>query len=182
MNGKRPGGWVALAWRCFRDEAMLAVSADAELLYLHALQFAGEGETDGRVPKAALGLLASKLVGSPEAAAGELLAVRLWSETERCYLIRNWDRWQDSAEQRRAARERDAKRKALSRGNADTTGDTPRDSWGESRGAGAGAGAGAGHSPKPPDPSANDFESEDQEPETWEDEHGYLFVGRRPDE
>ena len=55
-------------------------SADAELPWTHALAFTGEQETDDRIPAGALGLLALKLVGSPEAAAGELVGAGLWVE------------------------------------------------------------------------------------------------------
>ena len=137
MNGKRPGGWVALAWRYYRDERLLGVSADAELLWGHALAFTGEQATDGRVPRPALALLATKLIGSAEAAAGELVGAGLWVETDGGWAFGEaWERWQPTAAQVRDNRERAAKRKALSR----RFGDTPEDNPGESRSVGEGEG------------------------------------------
>lgn len=172
MNGKRPGGWVALAWRYYRDERLLAVSADAELLWCHALAFTGEQATDGRVPRTALGLLATKLVGSPEAAAGELVGAGLWVEARDGWTFAaSWERWQPTAEQAKASRERATKRKALSRAFSDSQQDSPR----ESRS--VGEGEGEVRSTDSPDPSAKDcFASSGQAPATYLDEHGYLFV------
>lgn len=178
MNGKRPGGWVALAWRYYRDERLLAVSADAELLWTHALAFTGEQATDGRVPAAALGLLATKLVGSPEAAAVELVGAGLWAEACSGWTFAaSWERWQPTAEQARAGRERATKRKALSRAFGDRTEDRP----GESRS--VGEGEGGVRSTSTPSPQRETIDaSQDQEPATWVDEHGYLFVGRPPED
>lgn len=178
MNGKRPGGWVALAWRYYRDERLLAVSADAELLWTHALAFTGEQATDGRVPAAALGLLATKLVGSPEAAAGELVGAGLWAEGPSGWTFTaSWERWQPTAEQVRANRERATKRKALSR----AFGDNHQDRRQESRS--VGEGEGEVRSTESPDPQRLTIvASQGPDPDTWVDEHGYLFAGRPPDD
>src|SRR3954471_5455448 len=99
VNGKRPGGWVALAWRYYRDPKFDDVSGDAELLWSHALAYCGEQETDGHVAGTALVALSQRLAGSPGAAAGELVGAGLWHETDRGYLVNGWDRWQVTAEQ-----------------------------------------------------------------------------------
>jgi hypothetical protein len=180
VNGKRPGGWVALAWRYYRDERLLEVSADAELLWGHALAFTGEQATDGRVPEAALPLLSSKLVGSAEDAAAELVAAGLWVERSVGWSFgAAWERWQPTAEQSRTDRERAAKRKALSRQFGDSMGDRV----GESRGVGEGEGEGEVRSTNSPYPSTRRRE-EDQDLEDparlgWEeytDAAGNLFV------
>lgn len=167
MNGKRPGGWVALAWRYYRDEKLLAVSADAELLWTHALAFAGEQETDGRIPAGALGLLASKLVGSVGAAAEELVAAGLWHETTRGYSFPGdtWGRWQQTAEQAAASRDRAAERKALWRRRHKSR-DAGRDGGQD---VAQGQGQGIAHVPVPA------LESESSEPELYERD-GRLYV------
>lgn len=182
---RRPGGWVALAWRYYRDPKFDDVSADAELLWTRALAYCGEQATDGRLARSILVALSPRLAGSAEAAAGELVAVGLWHEVGRGYLVNGWRRWQPSPEETRQERERDAKRKAVARSNADNARDNGRDIAPDIAGTsrGEGEGEGGGLSPTPPDPQRLTIvASQDQDPDTWVDEHGYLFVGRPPDE
>jgi hypothetical protein len=178
VNGKRPGGWVALAWRWFRDPKFDDLGADAERLWCRALAHCGEQGTDGYVARTVLVTLSARLAGSPEAAAGELVAAGLWHEVERGYHVNAWDQWQPTAEQVRAARERDAKRKALSRANADKSRTSGRSH------AAIGEGEGGEQSSTPPDPSAKDrcaSEGQGQEPDVWVDQNGLLWAGRRPE-
>jgi hypothetical protein len=172
-----------LAWRWFRDPRFDDVSLDAEALWCRALAYCGEQGTDGRVARSALPALSARLAGSAEAAAGELVAVGLWHELERGYVVNAWERWQPTAAETKAARERDAKRKALSRANADSR----RTSGGSHAATGEGEGEGEGHSPTSPSPSAKDrYASSGQELDTYLDDRGYLFVagldgnGQRP--
>lgn len=184
MNGKRPGGWVALACRYFRDPRFDDVSADAELLWCHALAYCGEQETDGHIGRGQLVGLSQRLSGSPAHAAGELVAAGLWVATGRGYAFPRWSDWQPTADQAERSRAREAERKARQR--TSPRGDTPSDngvspngSPGGSRSA-SGAGAGVGHSPTTPDPRRHASPGGGQSPE-WEevvDDDG-AFLGVR---
>jgi hypothetical protein len=184
VNRKRPGGWVALAWRWYRDPKFDDLSADAERLWCRALAYCGEQETDGRVARSILVVLSPRFAGSVEAAAGELVAAGLWHEVDRGYVVNAWDRWQPTAQQARTSRERDAKRKAVARANADNRADKSRTSGGSPSATGAGEGAGEGLSPTSPDPFPPARERRSQpsgEPtqirwEEFTDELGRSFV------
>jgi hypothetical protein len=198
VNGKRPGGWVALAWRYFRDPRFDDVSGDAELLWVHALAYCGEQGTDGHVARGTLVTLSQRLVGSPQSAAGELVAAGLWEPTTRGWVVHAWDRWQPTIEQVAAGRARHAERMAQWRGRDRTTDgvtgpsltpsrdvsrDVSRD--GASVGGGEeGEGEWEGHSPTSHSPFTRGRENlEDIEPQPtrigWEeytDAAGNLFV------
>jgi hypothetical protein len=180
VNGKRPGGWVALAWRYFRDPKFSRVSDGAELLYLRALAYSGEHESDGAVDRVMLFALRPRVRIHPSRLAAELVAAGLWIETVDGYSVPpdTWSRWQDTAEQRRAARARTAERQARFR-ERNATRNPSRNG-----GPGAGAGAGAVRSTKTPVPLHAVQEpdaSQDPPPATWLDDRGYLFVGRPDD-
>jgi hypothetical protein len=176
VNGKRPGGWVALAWRYYRDPKFAAVSDEAELLYLRALCYSGEQDTDGKVPRNLLESLRKPAPNPDETTdqtrpkrattlARQLVRAGLWIETVDGYAVPfdTWSRWQDTAEQRATARARTAERVARWRDKRRVS-NASRNAI-----AGEGAGAGAGHRPVPPAPSAVEFEFE-----TGDD--GYVFV------
>lgn len=179
MDGKRPGGWVALAWRYWRDPAILSVSWEAEAVWTHGLALSGEQETDGNLTSRGVRALNTKGRRGAASIAAELVDAGLWVETPSGYAVpfHTWSRWQETAEQRSVARTRAVERQAKHRAASRVTGGvTDPMSHGTS---GAGAGAGAGHSPKSPDPPADPFVgNRDDEPELWQDAAGLWFAGR----
>lgn len=96
------------------------LSDAAHRVYVNGLVYAVAGSTDGHLPKRSLRLLHPEGTSAP--VVHELLAAGLWTQHEGGYLIRNYLRYQSSAEQvkqaaeaRHAQREADAKRKREAR-------------------------------------------------------------------
>jgi hypothetical protein len=178
VNGKRPGGWVALAWRNRSDPAWEGVSDAARLLWIDGLCWSGEHGTDGRVPLDLRRLAPGRHHSSLTKCAAQLIAKGWWVTYPDggCGVPFDiWNRWQDTAEQRREARTRDADRKAKWR---QTRRGTP-----PGRDATVGVGVGVGHSPLPPTPrpTAEEQDSESEGParlgwEEYTDTAGRLYV------
>jgi hypothetical protein len=183
VNGKRPGGWVALACRYFRDPRFDDVSADAELLWCHALAYCGEQETDGHVGRGQLAGLSHRLNGPPAHAAAELVAAGLWTATGRGYAFPRWADWQSTAEQKQTARGRAAERKRVLReSRGDNRGDRGGSPGGSPSASRVVTGAGVGHSPTTPAPLAATLRSATGAPngqtdwEEYTDNAGNLYV------
>jgi hypothetical protein len=167
VNGKRPGGWVALAWRYWRDPKFGRVSDAAELLWIRALAYSAEHETNGSVQRVSLETIRPRVRIRTSRLADELVRAGLWITTDDGYRVpyETWSRWQDTAEQRAAARARTAERQARFRErNA-------------SRNASRNATQGAGVVRSTNTPAAREVfdQSEGQEPDVYERD-GLLFV------
>lgn len=177
MNRKRPGGWIALACRHLRDPKFQRVSDAARLLWIDGLCYSGEQETDGRLPTDLRLLGGRRSARQLRRLCSELLAVGLWTILPDGTLSvppEAWNRWQETAEQRTAARARGAKRQAQWR-SRHAVSDAVSDAT-------SGAGAGVGHSPTtpvPPSGSLNGNGALGREP--WQDSAGRWFVGDRPE-
>jgi hypothetical protein len=157
-----------MAWRYYRDPRILRVSGEAELLWTHSLALSSEHEADGNVQREALRALCTKGRRTPSKLAAELVDAGLWVETSEGFAVpfETWSRWQETAEQRVAARKKEAAKKAQQRSRPWGTDEgTPR---GSPSASGAGAGAGAGHSPTSPAPRRQASPGVGQSPE-WEE-------------
>lgn len=105
--------WFPL-WAGFQDdENFLAVSAEAELLYLRGVgkcKQLDHGSDGGQIGRGQLRRLCDKMTGAPEAIAGELVAVGLWDETPLGWQIVAYGDWNTSADEERVARSHAGKR------------------------------------------------------------------------
>lgn len=112
--------WVKLRTSYYRDPKVMALpDADAEMLFIRSLSYAGEQGTHGFIPEHVLPALARKrrYANSVEA----LVVQGLWDVGDGGYWIARWDENQDELEKltaRRAAdRERKRKQRAAERFN-----------------------------------------------------------------
>ncbi|WP_043644131.1 hypothetical protein [Nocardioides alkalitolerans] len=121
--------WVKLPTNYYLDPAIIAAGDEAEMLFVRAFAYAGDHETDGMIPAAAIIRLTPH---NPAERVAALLREGLWVEVENGYRIARW--WDDlqetaaSLEGKRAA-ERDrqrAYRERKKQASAAAPGDGPR--------------------------------------------------------
>lgn len=89
-------------WAGFQDdEPFLAVSAEAELLYLRAVarcKQQGQGRAGGHIGRQQLRRLADKMVAGPDDLAAELVAIGLWVDGGGGWQIPAYGGWNTSAD------------------------------------------------------------------------------------
>lgn len=109
-------GWVKLDEGFFLHPKALAAGRDARDLYLAALCWSSQQQTDGLVPAHTLPLIAS-LAGVPDAdqAAYRLCEVRLWENDPAGWVIHDFLAHQQSKEERETYRQRERDRKQAAR-------------------------------------------------------------------
>jgi hypothetical protein len=102
--------WFRTAAGYYKDEAVLAAGEAAEVLFVRALGYSKEQNTDGFISALALPLIVQTRAKQRVAA---LLAEELWVEVPGGWRIKNWERWQETLEEieanRADARERQRK-------------------------------------------------------------------------
>lgn len=129
---KMPGPYVPLDVNYARDRAIAAAGEEAELLYLRALAYCKGTFSEGFVPDHEVDEIAKRLKRVPQRIAA-LVREELWSVTDGGWLIRNWNRWNESSEEVQAKREREAERQRRKRErdkertDSNVTADVPRD-------------------------------------------------------
>jgi hypothetical protein len=104
--------WLSSTY--YLDPAVEQLKPAEELLFVRALAYCGQAESEGWVSPRGLLALGSRYASR---SARTLVAVGLWVEDERGgYRFRTWDHWQESGNdllrRRRADRERQAKKRA----------------------------------------------------------------------
>lgn len=113
--------WYRLAAGYYKDDAVITAGEAAEVLFVRALGYSKEQDTDGFISVNALPWIV-KTKAKQRAAA--LVATGLWVEVEGGWRISNWALWQETKEQieanREAARER-AKRSRANKKNRDVS-------------------------------------------------------------
>ncbi len=118
--------WVKVATSFQHDEKVAGVSLEAELVYLRALMWAKEHESDGFIPDSILrGVVTLKCVTGHAQLGAELCDARLWERvTPDGYRVplSTWRRWQVTADQMNRKRELAAERKRRSRERHTVTG------------------------------------------------------------
>lgn len=105
MTRAPESGWVRLRGMYWLDPKVLAVSADAELLFVRALGLSKTMDSYGVIPANALHVASSKLL-DVEHAAEELLLTGLWTAHDSGFVIPKWSAWQESASDVEQARRR----------------------------------------------------------------------------
>lgn len=108
-------GWVRLSTGFYRHPKALAAGPNGRNLYVAALAWCGEYNTDGHIHSYVLQTLAVD-AGIPVDEAGaitdRLVEVRLWSRTPDGWRIHDWSEWQTTAEERDAKLTAERERKA----------------------------------------------------------------------
>lgn len=109
------GPWVPLSARYYFDERVADVEPLAELLYVRGLAYCAASMTDGRMTlREVRSVIAVGLDGVDlDALIKQLLAAGLWTGDAQCgpYVIRQWERWNYSAQEIKEYRSFDAMRK-----------------------------------------------------------------------
>lgn len=123
---KMPGPYVPLDVNYARDRAIAAAGEEAELLYVRALAYCKHTFSDGFIPDYDIDEVAKRLKRVP-ARISALIREGLWAKTDGGWLIRNWNRWNESTEDVIAKRERDAERQRKRRGQKPDGTDCPSD-------------------------------------------------------
>lgn len=92
--------WVKVDDKAWSHPKFIGLGAGAVRLWLFALCWVNGQETDGRVPRHAL-----RVLGSSVKDANQLVAARLWAETEDGWVFHDYLNYQPSAEENKARRE-----------------------------------------------------------------------------
>lgn len=123
-------GWVKLFTNFYRHPKALAAGPQARNLYIAAMAWAGEFNTDGLVPAYVLETCSTD-AGVPPAEAGtaadRLVEVSLWERVPDGWQIHDWADWQTTSDERSLKLEQARKRKAkwkAARSKETTSGDT----------------------------------------------------------
>lgn len=103
--------WVKLDTGIFRNPKVVTVSADAKLLYVAGICYAGDNLTDGMIPANALPILAAEAtIRNIKRAVSELVSAGLWIAKENGYEVHDYlehnSRSGDVQAKRDAAKER----------------------------------------------------------------------------
>jgi hypothetical protein len=98
MSRAPEAGWFRLRGMYWLDPKLLAVSLDAEALYVRCLGLSKTIESYGVIPANAIAAASTKL-DNVEKAADELLMSSLWTVHESGFAVpkAKWDAWQESA-------------------------------------------------------------------------------------
>jgi hypothetical protein len=89
--------WIRLASRWWTDPKILAAGQDAAVLFLEGLGYAGQHDTAGRVPAAAIALFPFPPTAKAKTlAARRLVEVELWAANGAGYQVTRWERWQEA--------------------------------------------------------------------------------------
>jgi hypothetical protein len=115
---ERRGKYVRLSQTFYKDEALMSVGPQAQLLYLRCLALASELSSDGLISARQLPLVGHDL-RKPRSLARQLVGVGLWLDNARGdgWIIRNYLKWNRSRAEIFAASDLDRDRKANARGN-----------------------------------------------------------------
>ena len=108
--------WARLSVGWYRDPKVAALSADAELLYVRAIAYTVDEQTDGFVSVQALPIIGSKLNDASSSAA-QLCAVKLWRKRRNGWAFPpdTWAKWQTTRDEIAAKRAEAAERQRRSR-------------------------------------------------------------------
>lgn len=109
--------WVKLSASYYRDPKVMALDADAELLFVRGLAYAGEQETHGFVPESVLQALSRTRKYAKNVA--DLERQGLWEKASSGWRIVRWDDYQHELEllsvRRAKDRERQRRKRATER-------------------------------------------------------------------
>lgn len=108
-------GWVKLSTAFYRHPKALAAGAAGRNLYVAALAYCGEYDTDGKVlgtSLPAIGVDVGLADADASAAADRLVEVGLWDRGPDHWMVHDWREWQTTAEERAEKRRAEKERKA----------------------------------------------------------------------
>lgn len=120
--------WCKLYGRYFNDAAIVAVGEDGEVLFVRALAWAADNDTEGFVPTWQLERFGLKRA---DKRAAKLVAEELWTVGDGGWQITNYAKWQAEAKSIEKRRKADRTRKQSQRHAQKSTGhsaDVPPDS------------------------------------------------------
>lgn len=127
---RRLGEFVPLSVNYADDDAILSVSALAEVLFARALALAGRLHSDGYLTEAQVLHRCNRGLGDEEDVReliAELVGQHLWLEVDGGYVVRSFLKWNKSAEELGRERARDRDRKRAERSDQDSLWDDTAD-------------------------------------------------------
>lgn len=111
---KMPGPYVPLDVNYSRDRAIAAAGEAAELLFVRGMAYCKSSYTEGFIADFELPIVAARL-GKVRQRVESLVREELWLAVPGGWHVRSWSRWNESSEDQKAKRERDAERQRRKR-------------------------------------------------------------------
>lgn len=118
---KRLGPYAKLSATYYRDDALMAAGEAAEVLFCRSLAFCAETPSDGYITERQVVLLAVGLRKVDERVKA-LVEHGIWEKKDGGYVVRQWLKWNRSADEAGMVRRQDRDRKAKLRS---ISGDVP---------------------------------------------------------
>lgn len=122
---RRNGPYAPLAADYYHDDDLAEVGEAAELLYVRGLAYCANRPTDGWMSEVQVRRFVAAGMDNVDARIEALVGQGLWERVGRGFQIRNWLKWNRSAEEIGRYRARDRERKRASKGSADAGGQDP---------------------------------------------------------
>lgn len=115
---KRLGPYAKLSATYYRDDAIMAAGEAAEVLFTRSLAFCAETPSNGFITDLQVALITIGL-RKVEERIKTLLDYDIWQKVDDGYVVRQWLKWNPSAEEAGMVRKNDRERKAKLRAVSD---------------------------------------------------------------
>ena len=112
---KSNGPYTPLSATYYRDDAILEVGEEAELMFVRCLAFLADAASDGFITERQMRIVVGMGLNNVDARVDALVGVGLIERIDGGYLIRSWLKWNKSTDEIGKHLKRDRERKSLGR-------------------------------------------------------------------
>ena len=109
---RRNGSYAPLSAHYYKDDAIAEAGEKAELLFVRGLAFCADILKDGFISDVQLVRFVGVGMRDAKARADRLVDVGLWERADGGYIVRSWEKWNQSLAEIKAKQKADAERKA----------------------------------------------------------------------
>lgn len=109
---RRNGSYAPLSAHYYKDDAIAEAGEKAELLFVRGLAFCADVLRDGFISDVQLTRFVGVGMRDVKGRAERLVDVELWARVDGGYIVRSWEKWNQSLDEIKAKQKQDAARKA----------------------------------------------------------------------
>ena len=109
---RRNGSYAPLSAHYYKDDAIAEAGEKAELLFVRGLAFCADVLKDGFISDVQLVRFVGVGMRDAQARATRLVDAELWERVDGGYVVRSWEKWNQSLSEIKAKQKADAERKA----------------------------------------------------------------------